>query len=310
MTLHGEFTVTPARAEDRAAALRLFFQHAEPAEREERVERALTLVAAGELPADGLFACRTGQTVVGAMAILPLAGATALVWPPQVVAGPQQHVIESRLVAAACDALRLGGCKFAQAMLTDSETPYVGPLLRHGFTNITTLVYLQKDLRTEDHRNGEPTRLTYEVYPQTDTELFHQTLLQSYEGTGDCPELNDLRTIDEILASYRAVPGCRLERWWLARENGTAVGVLILIQLEESPTWELSYLGLVPAARGRGLGTELTRNAVAEARRGAAGRMTLTVDARNGPAARVYAAQGFEEFERREVYLTVFGQTG
>ena len=85
------------------------------------------------------------------------------------------------------------------------------------------------------------------------------------------------------------------------------MGVLILNPVPESAGWELCYVGLAPEARGQGLGADLTRTALREARFAGAGRMTLTVDRRNAPARRMYERLGFVEFERREVYLWIAG---
>jgi ribosomal protein S18 acetylase RimI-like enzyme len=70
--------------------------------------------------------------------------------------------------------------------------------------------------------------------------------------------------------------------------------------------WDISYLGLVPEARGRGLGKELVRKALFEARAADALQLTLAVDERNWPARDLYQRMGFETFDSREVYLTIW----
>ena len=109
-----------------------------------------------------------------------------------------------------------------------------------------------------------------------------------------------------MIAGYQGVPGCRLDRWWLAWQDEQTVGILIMVELQGQAAWELLYVGLVPEARGRGLGREMTLKAINDAFGAGAERMTLTVDARNEPALRMYAALGFEEFDRRAVYLNMF----
>src|SRR5207245_274261 len=53
---------------------------------------------------------------------------------------------------------------------------------------------------------------------------FRDVLVQSYEGTLDCPELNGVRTIGEILAGYRAAGPFSPERWWLVRAGDEPPG--------------------------------------------------------------------------------------
>jgi ribosomal protein S18 acetylase RimI-like enzyme len=68
----------------------------------------------------------------------------------------------------------------------------------------------------------------------------------------------------------------------------------------------VAYLGVVPEARGRGLGMELIARALREAWAAGVRSVTLSVDARNRPAWKLYQAAGFEPHDRREVYLAIW----
>ena len=72
---------------------------------------------------------------------------------------------------------------------------------------------------------------------------------------------------------------------------------------------ELAYVGVVPERRGQGFGEELVIRAMVEAKTTAAPELTLSVDAQNEPALRVYRKLGFEAFEIREVYLKMTRRT-
>jgi ribosomal protein S18 acetylase RimI-like enzyme len=95
-------------------------------------------------------------------------------------------------------------------------------------------------------------------------------------------------------------------RWWLARDAGRPAGVLLLTEMPEWTAWDVSYVGVVPEARGRGLGRELLAHGMEAARRAGVTQMTLSVDERNRPAWQVYRALGFEPYDHREVYLAVW----
>jgi ribosomal protein S18 acetylase RimI-like enzyme len=118
--------------------------------------------------------------------------------------------------------------------------------------------------------------------------------------------VNAVRDLSEIIEGHQAQGRHDPERWWLAFERDQAVGVLITTELPESGTWDVSYVGVVPEKRGRGLGRELMRKALMEARAAAATQMTLSVDLRNQPAWNLYRSMGFETFDHREVYLAVW----
>jgi len=94
--------------------------------------------------------------------------------------------------------------------------------------------------------------------------------------------------------------------WLLALVDGLPVGVLLLTRSPETLDWEISYVGVVPEARGRGFGRELVLKALAAAQTGGAPYLTLSVDARNHPARELYRVLGFEVYDRREVFLAVW----
>jgi ribosomal protein S18 acetylase RimI-like enzyme len=298
-----------ARPDERAAALDLLFHHLDAADRAGRVQRVTQLIADGEMAADGIFVCRIGDTLAGTMVGVALPGATGMVWPPRTLGGPQQTLVEDHLVCHANSWLRERGCKFGQGLLGATETPLGEVLQRSGYAHVTTLLYLHKELNAAESLpvSAEPADLACQDYTLCDRELFHGTLLSSYEDTLDCPELNDARTAEEIIAGYRGVEGCRPERWWLAWHENRPAGVLILTEHPARASWDLSYLGLVRSARRRGLGQALTRKALRDAQTAGATSMTLTMDVRNEPAWRLYRAFKFDIYDQREVYLLVFG---
>ena len=82
--------------------------------------------------------------------------------------------------------------------------------------------------------------------------------------------------------------------------------MLILTEMPDWGAWDLSYVGVVPEARGRGVGRELVRKALFEAKVAEAPGMILSVDSRNRPARYLYESLGFEPYEEREVYLAVW----
>jgi mycothiol synthase len=303
------FQVETARPEDREAALRLLFQHLEPSERERRVANALHLMELGRLQPEGLFVARDGQGVCGTMICLPIPGASGLVWPPQTrkLAGAQG--VEDDLVRHAANWLRCQGSRLGQALLTPDETHLAVALERNGFRHTTALWYMRREMALAVPRT-EQSRLSLVAHDASDAALFAETLLRTYEGTCDCPEVNGVRTIDEILDGHKADAGANFSHWWLAFEGEGPVGVLLANESPEWESWEIAYIGIMPKARRQGLGRELMLKALVEARVAEVPQLTLCVDARNAPAISLYRGLGFELYDTREVYLAVWDSLG
>lgn len=296
----------PARPEEWIQAFRLIFQHVPNDDRPGRIRNALRLLRQGKLDQAGVLVVPGSSGPLGAMVCLPVAGASALVWPPQTASGSAQQEIEDHLLGYAIGWLRQCGARLGQTLLAEGEVHLAAALERHGFAHITSLWYMRHALKFLPPWPPAPLELTYETYSSGDPTLFHRTLLRSYEQTRDCPEVNGVRTLEEIVEGHQAQGCYDPRRWWLALEAGQPVGVLLLAQLSEWEGWDLSYVGVVPEARRRGVGCALTRKALYEARAAGAIQVTLAVDTRNRPAWNLYRALGFEPFDRSEVYLAIW----
>ena len=258
-----------------------------------RAARHLDLLHAGELDPAGLFV--TGDRDGAALA-QRLPGALGLVWPPRAASARA----EDALLAFACRWLRAGGVKVCQAFAADPPAT----LERAGFRRTTEVVHLRRDVPPAV--DVPPGPLLLVPLTAADRPAFAATLLATHDGSRDCPELTGDRTPDELLAGFAGPladrPGWRL----LASHQGEPVGVLLFDAGTETHAVELSYLGLVPAARGRGWGDVLVRSALRFAAADGAAVLTLSVDVRNGPARGLYARHGFRETDRRAVWLAAW----
>lgn len=287
------------RPEDWQAAMLLALARIPAAERRERAQQCVNLLAAGKIDPRSIWVARAGRAMVGVQVCVPFAGNTCLFWLPT---GPD-HAAD-RLVQAGLDACRSAGCKIAQAMARADELEHVGPLLRCGFRPITRMHLLEHDLK--DLADDPAATLRFDSYRPSRHASFAAALARTYDGTLDCPELNGARTIDEILAGHRGQGKFDPDFWWLVHENATSIGVLMLVELPDALTWELAYLGIAPEFRGRKLGRAMMLHALDVLRVQPAARLTLAVDTRNEPARRLYQSLGFVETETNEVLLHFF----
>jgi mycothiol synthase len=299
-------TPEPVRADELPAAFRLLFQNAAPDDQETRIVNALGLVRRGELDPQGLFVLRGRGGMLGAVLCLPLPGESALVWPPQCLADKRRTLFEDALLRCAADWLRACNVKVAQALLSPEEAERAAALPRNGFAHVTHLLFLRHDLSLSPPPRKSRGRLKYQAYNPTKPSLFHQTLQHTYKDTLDCPELNGVRGVEEVIAGHRSQSQFDPDLWLLALADGLPVGVLLLMRSPESHDWEISYVGVAPEARRRGFGRELVLKALAMARTAGAPHLTLSVDGRNHPARELYRVLGFEPYDRREVFLAVW----
>ncbi len=296
--------VRAADPADRPAACRALFAHLPEADRDRRADRALELLASGEFDPAGLLVVKSDGRVVGAALYQLHPGAAAVTWPPGVGPGPDRDATEDALAQAVVGRFRAAGVKQAQTLLPPADRARARPLERAGFRHVTRLAYLCRPLAGADapppfDPDRSPLRFTPAAEP---TAAFADTLMATYDGTLDCPELNGDRTAAEVLAGHRAAAADPPD-WSLASAGAEPVGVVLLGPGPRPGVAELSYLGLVRSARGKGLGRELLRFALARAAASAAGWLTLSVDVRNAPALRLYRGHGFREYDLQDVFL-------
>jgi ribosomal protein S18 acetylase RimI-like enzyme len=295
-----------ARPEELEAAFRLVFRHVQPDERASRVARALELVRLGEFDPAGVLVLRDGRGLAGAFVCHRVAGGSGLVWPPQAESGRDRTEVEDQLVRSGVAWLRSGGAKLAQALLALGEARLGAPLERNGFTQVTQLAYLRHTLELPARLRDARVGLRYQTYADCDRTWFHETLFRTYEGTQDCPEVNNVRTVEETITGHQTQGAYDPGRWWLAFAGDRPVAVLLTAAVPEWHAWEVSYLGVAPDARRQGIGRELVLKALTEARAARQLQVTLSVDRRNEPAWNLYRELGFRPYDDRLVYLAVW----
>ncbi len=213
-------------------------------------------------------------------------------------------------IAATIDALPPGKVGLAQCLLELDQLYEQAALASAGFTTLARLMYMQRDLGADQVDPDAGDRALPGVsMPDGDMQLlrwrddrrdlFARAVLDSYEDTLDCPGLVGTRDIDDILAGHRGTGVFNPGLWTVALMGETPVGVLMLAQLPQRDAVELVYLGVSKAARGRGLGQQLLRHGVAQARQHHARSVLLAVDEQNTPAVDLYRDTGFRPQARR-----------
>ena len=252
--------VVAAQPSEYVAAAELLFRHLPASEARPRIQAALELMEAPGRSPTRLLIARQDGAIVGATLAQVLPGATGVLWPPGVSPHAQVERTADALLHEALAWLRRRGARLAQVILGRDDASLGAPLLRGGFTRPTELVFL--------HR--VPVRMAvagkFQTYRKAEAAEFHEVLLSSAADSRDFPEIDGKRSLREVLLGYQSA-GYDPERWWLRHGPEGPAGVLILSEVEPGATWDLAYVGVVPAARGQGHGKALVAKALTEAAR-------------------------------------------
>ncbi|AGA31596.1 GNAT family N-acetyltransferase [Singulisphaera acidiphila] len=298
--------VQPCPLGDREAALEVLYRRVPASLRPRLIANALAESARGVIDLSGLWVAWRHGRIVGAMLTQPLAGRAAAVWAPEVDPTWRRSAYAIALVRSALEDLRSRGFRIVQALL-DESAPRQGAadLEGGGMPHVTDLVYLERATTPPLEVSASLPAIEWLGYgPAVETE-FRAVLQATYIDSLDMPELEGIRSLDDILASHRAAGRFVADRWRVGRFVGEpeAGAILLLSELPDRDAWEVAYLGLTPAARGRGLGRAMLAQALAMAAAEYVPRLELAVDVRNRPATQLYLASQFLPFDRRAVHL-------
>jgi len=184
-----------------------------------------------------------------------------------------------------------------------------------NFASVGNLLYMRRAPRSGDTKlwlGADISQLTWpdgvgvlsyrqcEALGMNPETLLVQAMDASYVDTLDCPELCGLRTTSDILLSHKSTGIFDPSLWWIITLRGAPHGCALFSPCPDQRSFELVYLGLSPALRGKGLGLRLLRHGIGScAAIQTAWSMACAVDERNLPAVRLYESQHFRGFSRR-----------
>lgn len=181
------------------------------------------------------------------------------------------------------------------------EEPSASEVLRaFGFQHLTDVDQMWLSLQPD----GEiPGSLKWSPARSMTEDSFIDLIRATFEDTLDCPELNGLRSEEDVLESYlmgRSLDS--IDLWEIAWWKETPVGCLLLTQHPRGVV-EIAYMGLIRSARSHGFGRLLIHRAKKIAQDTGSTTLVLAVDCRNTPALKTYAKCGFQIHQRLHVYF-------
>ncbi len=267
---------------------------------EQSPPRFVLLASAGQLPSSGL--------PLSAVLAECLPGRAAVVMTPQMdgqLSAEERHAVACKLLLSLDKTLHAQQILLAQA-LTISQTDIVTTwFLAAGYQFVGDLLYLLSPTLPLALSPSLP--LEFLPHPPADFDRWIPLVDQTYQETLDCPAIDGLRSTRDVLIGYRDIGRERNDWWFIVRHENQDVGCLLLADHHPAAHAELVYMGLIPAARGRGWGSHLARQSLQIAADAGAEHVLLSVDAANLPALRHYQAAGFREWEQRSILIKSLG---
>ncbi len=206
-------------------------------------------------------------------------------------AGDCQAAVDAT-IDAVCEQYAAKNIQLAQVLLDPADTSSAGVYAGRGFARMAELIYLQRTVRRTAAPPPLPDPFVVRTYSPELHQAFGEAILASYEQSLDCPPLNGKRDVNDIILGHQAAGEFDPRDWMLLSHRDEAVAVLLLSRTIHGDGIELVYLGLSPAVRGHGLGDYFMKVAMARVSERKLGRLSLAVDALNGPALKLYHRHG------------------
>jgi ribosomal protein S18 acetylase RimI-like enzyme len=239
-------------------------------------------------------------------AVLPVAspGRTALLLSPGTLPqGDGGAEAAGSLVDAVCAEFEGRDIQLAQVLLEPADATSRRLYEGRGFGHVAQLIYLQAAPRRRAAPPPLPPRFHWLGYGPESHAQFADTIARTYQQSLDCPVLNGLRDMEDVLAGHKSSGEFEPRLWEMLYEGDAPRGVLLLARMQPADALELVYLGLTPEARGRGIGDLLMRQALATAASEGAARLSLAVDAGNAPALKLYYRHGMQRVGAKEAMM-------
>lgn len=274
------------------------------AELDERVDILRRYCTDHGLSLEHVLMAREGNHIISACLSIDSPGLTSAVFIPLLDRRDQRKEVLVNLLEQVAADSRERHIVYLQAMVPpDSGEGQV--FQEAGYTFLARMLYLESDLAQAFLPISSAPLLNWETYNNQTHRLFAEVLMGTYEASRDCPLLNGVRDVEDIIAAHRSTGEFDAGLWQVAYGPSGPVGVLLLSFIPERWSYEVVYMGLLPAFRGRGYAAALLGRAVQAARDRAVMRLTLSVDEANVAARRWYERFGFRESNRRDAWIRI-----
>ncbi len=293
------------------AALRLLLAGSSGLATREQILDFMAFAHDRGVDATGIWVATRGSQIEWALLPILSPGKTMLLISPTRLLHSTAAASAMTLTRLVLDHFKTAGVQLAQLLL-DPQRPDVRDVYRTaGFDELAELLYLARTVKRALDPPAWADRYSLKTY-STDTEpLFAQAIRHSYDGSLDCPGLNGLRDMVDVIEGHKSAGDFDPSLWFVLLDHGTdqtlgsptPIGALLLTRSSAGTAIELIYLGLAKVARGQGLGDKLVQLALATVSTESRSELTLAVDAKNSPAVNLYYRHGLKRVASRLAML-------
>ncbi|RUR30144.1 GNAT family N-acetyltransferase [Vreelandella andesensis] len=300
MTRHSPFghrslanTVLQCPPEQRREALLHLAAVYDPAQQPALQHALSTVKTEPEVVWQGLWIATRAGRIEAAAWVQPLANQMAQLWLPR-----QHNSAANALLNVLQNWVKEQPIVLCHAALSNDAGIWETTLVAHSMRALASLEHLVWPCQAvQSHANPLTLRPFAELAPTQQLAL----VANVSEGSLDCPELREVLTTDALLAGFYNQAPDAPDHWYQVRYRAKTIGVLLFAPNSVNQRWSLQLMGLLPEWRSQGIGKAIIQQAQALASKAGARDVTLTVDARNIPAKRVYAQAGFTRYAQQRL---------
>jgi ribosomal protein S18 acetylase RimI-like enzyme len=294
-----EFTCRPVQTPEVVPALQLILGSDGRAADPEHAMELMKFTAARGINLADLWVCECQGRIIWAALPVVNPGRTVLFFGTAVsVMGGDLNPMETGIDAISRHYGRQN-IQLAQMLLDPADQQTIAVYQRHEFKLMAELIYLQRTIRRAKPPAPLPPPFRMLNYSEQTHAGFAAAVLASYEKSLDCPALNGMRDIEDVLAGHKAAGLFDPNDWYLLLHGSEPVAVLLLALTHQSDGMELVYIGLSPKVRGFGLANYLLQLAEARVCERKVSKLSLAVDAGNAPALKLYYRHGMKQMTRK-----------
>lgn len=251
-----------------------------------------------------LWWIRQGDDPLAAALVVVSPGRTAMILHSSADGGEVAVEPLGRLLGTLADETLSDRVVLLQALLSPPAHDDVQAFTAAGFTLLARLVYMRQSLRGRYlQMPAEAPKIECRHYNARRHADFASVILASYQDSLDCPRLEGLRSIEDVLSGHKASGIFRADLWTIAYCQGRPAGVVLMNENVTQNAAEIVYMGVAKPFRGKRIGGSLLVKAAQLAGSNRFGALCLAVDFRNYYAQRLYLRAGFVTAFERLAYV-------
>ena len=211
----------------------------------------------------------------------------------------------SQLIGNLARLALLEGADIVEILLTHPSNAEVQALKMAGFIHLARLIHMSRPLENLPFAQSQSDELEWNHFNPGDENKLAKMLPEMLVDSLDCPAMCGLRKVEDIIEGYKASGIFRADSWWLPQWKGNDIGCILMNDsIVDEQTSFIVYLGVIPRWRRMGFARAMLRHAFRYAYQREIKNISLSVDARNTPAIRLYRQEGFTPIKQQDVFIT------